>query len=42
VRKRRNEMNKKIDNLYEMVFKLTGFIEQNKDTSDKNKEDTVL
>jgi hypothetical protein len=40
--KQLNEMNKKIDNLYEMVFKLTGFIEQNKDTSDKNKEDTVL
>jgi hypothetical protein len=40
--KQLNEMNKKIDDLYEMVFKLTGFIEQNKDITDKNKEDTVL
>jgi hypothetical protein len=32
--KQLNDMNKKIDNLYEMIFKLTSFIEQkNKDTS---------
>jgi len=39
--KQLNEMNKKIDNLYEIVFKLTSVIEQNRDTSDNN-TDTVL
>ena len=30
--KQLNEMNKKIDNIYEIMFKLTNFIEENKKT----------
>jgi hypothetical protein len=37
--KQLNEMNKKIDNLYNMVFKLTSFIEKNKEEETLTTED---
>jgi hypothetical protein len=38
--KQLNEMNKKIDNLYEIVFKLTSFMEKNKNSEEISESDS--